>query len=125
MPPPVLLQLPALDLKQALNGALILTQQPGDSTVACIQQIGDHPFYPSCQVFISLWVGLPGAFHSGFGIVYPLLDLLLSEIVLGRCINQCVLPSVDLSDQLCFTFGCPTLDVGLLRDILLHFMKRF
>lgn len=37
-----------------------------------------------------------------------------------RCLGHGCLPSVDLSDQLRFAFGCPALDVGFLRHALLH-----
>src|SRR5690606_40693675 len=49
---------PALDLEQALDGVLVLTQQPGNGTVASIRQIGDHPLYPRRQVLIDPGFGL-------------------------------------------------------------------
>lgn len=45
--------LSALDLKQALDSVLVLTQQPDDSTVTCIRKIRDHPFHSRCQVSIA------------------------------------------------------------------------
>src|SRR5690554_6877551 len=66
-----LAHLPALDLEQALDGVLVLTQQPGNGTVASIRQIGDHPLYPRRQVLIDPGVGfgrpivITAAGHTG------------------------------------------------------------
>src|SRR5690554_2761960 len=66
-----LAHLPALDLEQALDGVLVLTQQPGNGTVASIRQIGDHPLYPRRQVLIDPGFGfgrpivITAAGHTG------------------------------------------------------------
>src|SRR5690554_880115 len=49
--------LPTLDLEQTLDGVLVLTQQPGNGTVACIRQIGDDALDPRRQVLIDLGFG--------------------------------------------------------------------
>lgn len=47
-----LAHLAALDLEQALEGVLVFTQQPGNSTVASIRQIGNHTLGPRSQALI-------------------------------------------------------------------------
>src|SRR5690606_20051938 len=66
-----LAHLPALDLEQSLAGVLVLTQQPGNGTVASIRQIGDHPLYPRRQMLIDPGFGfgrpivITAAGHTG------------------------------------------------------------
>lgn len=66
-----LTHLPALDPKEARDGILVFTLQPGNSTLACIRKIGDRPFYPGCQVFIEPAVGIGSAIIIATGVAGP------------------------------------------------------